>query len=247
MHPATFFQMAARLLPVQCLLCKAPVAGRPLCLDCEKVLPWNSPHCQRCALPLVRNQNDCERCSAAPPLFQQAFCALQYSNPCNLLLNRFKHDGRLECGRLLANLLADRLLHQRQQTLAPWPQAIVAVPLHWRRLRQRGFDQSLQIARVLAKRLSLPVIDVIARKRETVSQQNLTRIERQHNLQGAFVIQRAIPFRHVALVDDVLTTGSTANEISQLLFQHGVQTVQLWAIARTPESPKQTNPLAGIR
>jgi predicted amidophosphoribosyltransferase len=91
------------------------------------------------------------------------------------------------------------------------------------------------------------VIDVIARKRETISQQNLTRIERQHNLQGAFVIQRAIPFQHVALVDDVLTTGSTANEISQLLLQHGVHTVQLWAIARTPESPEKSNSLASIR
>lgn len=230
-----FFASLTRCLPTLCLLCQAPVTGRPLCGGCLADLPWNTPACPRCALPL--ETVSCRHCQPVQPIRQHAFCAFRYQSPVKQLLNRFKHDGRLECGRLLAVLLADQLILQKSaiESLAAWPDAIMPVPLHWRRLQQRGFDQGLEIAKVLSKQLSLPIYTGLRRQRNTPSQQGLGLAERQRNLQGAFMVRKPPPYRHIALVDDVLTTGSTTDAIGQLLSRHGVEHIQLWAIARTPD------------
>jgi ComF family protein len=111
---------------------------------------------------------------------------------------------------------------------------VLPVPLHWRRLRSRGFDQGLEIGKVLARRLNIPLSTALRRQRYTASQQALSREQRQRNLAGAFILRKPLPALRVALVDDVLTTGSTANEISALLQNAGVEEVHVWAIARTP-------------
>ncbi len=231
------------ILPSQCLLCRAPTLGRPLCFGCHTTLPWNRLSCIRCGIPVAHTDSvRCTHCLTDPPLFHQAVCALEYRSPCSNLLNRFKHQGKLACGRLLAELLGDVLELQRQSisATASWPEIILPVPLHWSRLQKRGFDQSLEIAKVLSKRLSIPLSTALYRQRHTDSQQRLGRDDRRRNLHGAFALKETLRVRRVALIDDVLTTGSTAEEISQLLATQGIETIHIWTIARTPD-PSSTD------
>lgn len=218
-----------------CLLCRGAACGiKPLCVQCERNLPWNTQACVRCAMPMDIETSVCAACLQSPPLFASALCAFRYEAPIADLLNRYKHAGKLANGHWLAHSLAQRIREQEQLGLLALPDCILPVPLHWRRLRQRGFDQGMEIARVLARQLRLPLSRTLLRQRDTTSQQRLTRTQRQMNLQNAFVLRRPLPFQRVALVDDVLTTGSTATEIAQTLYAAGVSEVQVWAIARTP-------------
>ena len=234
-HPIRKLLSAVSGLPSQCLLCKAPTRGKPLCIDCHATFPWNARCCQYCALPLEADSGPCSECMDSRPIVSETTCVFQYKAPCNTLLNRFKHDGQLEYGHLLAGFLADTLIQKRESEQAPWPDALLPVPLHWRRLRGRGFNQSLEIAKVLSRRLGLPICHHLRRQLPTTSQQQLRRSERQNNLEDAFALAQPIPYRHVALVDDVMTTGSTVNAIARHLIAHGVLSIRVWAIARTPQ------------
>lgn len=223
------------LIPSVCVLCRKALYGRkPLCFVCEKNLPWNVLACTRCAMPLPVAARTCAACLQTPPSFSHAFCAFRYEEPVANLLNRYKHGGQLVNGYWLARCFAQQVcLHYQTETMA-LPDCVLPVPLHWRRLRQRGFDQGREIARVLARQLRLPLSTVLQRQRNTTSQQGLSRMQRHSNLQDAFVLHKPLRYRRVALVDDVLTTGSTATEITRVLQAAGVAEVHVWALARTP-------------
>lgn len=224
------------LFPSSCLLCHGSVHSlKPLCDGCLQELPWNTTACLHCAIPLDNANNAlCSQCRQIPPVFQRAFCAFRYAEPVAGLLNRYKHNGQLAGGHWLAHSLADAIGKHYRHHQWPLPDCIVPVPLHWRRLRHRGFDQGLETGKVLARRLGLPLFSAVHRQRHTDSQQALSREQRQQNLAGAFVLRQSLAGRHVALVDDVLTTGSTATELTLLLQASGVLRVDSWAIARTP-------------
>ena len=222
-------------IPSSCLLCNGYVRGiKPLCNGCENDLPWNKHACFRCAIPMRDEGYVCGQCLHAPPVFQHAWCAFRYEQPVAGLLNRYKHSGKLTCGYWLANSLADAIAAHYHAEQIPLPDCVLPVPLHWKRLRSRGFDQGLEISRVLSRKLILPLSTVLQRQRHTSSQQGLGREQRQRNLAGAFVLRKSLIGRSIALVDDVLTTGSTANEITALLQRKGAREVHVWAIARTP-------------
>lgn len=222
-------------VPSSCLLCNGYVRGlKPLCIGCERGLPWNTSACLRCAIPMPDAGYVCGQCLQEPPVFQRAFCAFRYEDPVANLLNRYKHSGKLLCGHWLAHSLADAIALHYQAEKILLPDCVMPVPLHWKRLRSRGFDQGLEIGKVLARQLGLPLSQSLRRQRYTSSQQGLGREQRQHNLADAFVLKQPLAWRSIALVDDVLTTGSTANEITALLQREGVGEVHVWAIARTP-------------
>ena len=222
-------------VPSSCLLCHGAVRGlKPLCSGCEQDLPWNACACLRCAIPMHTAGYFFFFFLQAPPVFQHALCAFRYEEPVAGLLNRYKHSGKLACGHWLAQGLADAIARHYEKGQMALPDCVMPVPLHWRRLRSRGFDQGGEIGKVLARRLALPVSSALRRQRYTSSQQALNREQRQRNLAGAFALQAPLPYRSVALVDDVLTTGSTAHEITALLQSGGVEEVHIWAIARTP-------------
>ncbi len=144
------------------------------------------------------------------------------------LVQRFKFGGRLECGRVLAECLARELAERG----AGRPDALVPVPLHRRRLASRGFDQAMEIARLLSRRLEIPLADrVLARCRATGPQSALDARQRRRNLRGAFRASGHAP-EHVALVDDVLTTASTAAECARILKRAGCRRVSVWVLAR---------------
>ena len=194
------------LWPPRCLACGDPGdGGHDLCAPCIGDL--GRPHALR-----------------VPPL-TGIVAASRYAPPIDRLLLRFKFHGDLAAGRLLAQLLADAAAP------APRPQALVPVPLHRRRLRERGYDQALELAKPLAKSLSVPLCaDALIRTRATPPQTELGGRARRRNLRGAFAVRAPLP-AHVALIDDVLTTGATLAEAARTLRAAGVKRVDAWIVA----------------
>jgi ComF family protein len=131
--------------------------------------------------------------------------------------------------------MAELLLAYIEQEMDEPPQLLIPVPLHPGRLRERGYNQALELARPLSRRLAIPLDYLSCRRtRPTQAQSELPMKERRKNVRGAFQVKGEIPARHVALIDDVVTTGSTVTELTRLLKRHGVRRVQVWTLARTP-------------
>lgn len=234
---------AARLLwPARCLACGDPGGdGLDLCAACAAGLPWNRSACVRCAMPLpcvdggaAQVCGSCLRYPAAlwgraAPL-AEVHAACVYTAPVDRLLLRFKFHHHLAAGGLLAQLMAQAL------ACAPRPDALVPVPLHRARLRQRGYDQALELARPLARDLGLPLLTgALSRVRATQAQSQLDAGQRQRNLKDAFTVPAGIRLpAHVTLVDDVMTTGATLQAAALTLRRAGVQRVDAWVCARVP-------------
>ncbi|QFY91146.1 ComF family protein [Magnetovirga frankeli] len=218
------------LFPPCCSLCGAAGVGDwDICAECLADLPRLGACCQRCALPLAV-PGLCGACMQRSPLFDRCICPLLYQGPVPGLITGLKFHNRLAHARLLAELMWQRLEQEVE-----WPELILPVPLHPLRLRQRGYNQALEIARPLARRLGRPLsIRHCRRQRATSAQSELPKRQRQKNLRGAFVLDRPLGVGHLALLDDVVTTGSTVNELARLLKGAGVQRVDVWALARTP-------------
>jgi ComF family protein len=216
------------LLPPACLVCgEAGRAGRDLCDACVEELPWNRPACARCALPLAHPADACGACLAAPPPFVAALAPLRYESPVDWLATRLKFHAGLAAGAVLAQLV---LASARR----PPVDCLVPVPLHRTRLGQRGYNQALELARPLARAWRLPVAPgALRRVRATAAQSELTAVERRRNLRGAFAADAAqVRGKRVLLVDDVITTGSTASEATRTLLAAGAAEVRVLAAAR---------------
>lgn len=226
-HTTLWQRLIWQLFPVRCLVCMAAgEAQRDLCSGCAQDLPWLEHSCQRCAEPLSQSAL-CGRCQQQTPAFDSTIAPFIYASPVADMIHRFKFQRQLVAGRLLAELMADKF------AAADRPDSLVAVPLHRKRAAERGFNQSFELAKVLAKRLSLPLeYDLVRRVRDTPQQVGLIKSERQKNLRGAFVVRRSPP-RHIAIIDDVMTTGSTVNEVAQVLRAGGAERIQVWVCART--------------
>lgn len=178
----------------------------------------------------------CAQCLRKPPGFTQVVAPWRYDFPIDSLITRFKHHGKWPFGRLMGELLGQFLQHRFDEGLLR-PDCLVPVPLANKRLRRRGFNQAAMLAHWLGRQLQLPVDDQqILRSRETPNQQGLDAKARKRNLEGAFALKDADGFygKHVALVDDVLTTGSTADAIARLLNRAGASRVDVYCLARTP-------------
>ncbi|WP_422449905.1 ComF family protein [Endozoicomonas sp. ALB091] len=149
-----------------------------------------------------------------------------------------KYQSRLELIKPMAASLAEWLLDYYLDD--QWPEIILPVPLHRKRLRERGYDQTLLLTKALKKLLNVKDLDIeqqlIKRTIHSVPQQSLDATARQKNIRNAFTLNGTPPWHHVALVDDVVTTGATVNEITRLLKKSGVKRVDIWSVARTPES-----------
>ncbi|MBD8494611.1 ComF family protein [Pseudomonas syringae] len=220
-----------------CLLCDEPSdTDLPLCVPCEAELPWLGAQCPGCALPLSGAERLCTGCRLRPPAFSQVIAPWEYRFVVDRLITRFKHQGQWPLGRLLADLMALYLQHRFDEGL-PRPDALLPVPLARQRLRQRGFNQAAMLAGWLGKTLQIPVDErQLQRIRETPSQQGLDARARKHNLADAFSLRdrHAVRDRHLAVVDDVLTTGTTAQTLAHLLIQAGARRVDIYCLARTP-------------
>jgi ComF family protein len=226
-----WWRRASRLLLTpRCLICRERGCnGRDLCASCFERLPWNPSACLRCGLPMPA-PGTCGDCQRNPPALAETRAVFVYGFPLDRLVPRFKFHRDLAAGRLMADLMAGAL------ACAPRPDALVPVPLHGRRLRQRGYDQALELARPLAAALALPVrADLLQRIRATAPQSELDAGQRRRNLARAFTVaDQAAPPAHVALVDDVMTTGATLEAAARALTAAGVERVDAWVCARVP-------------
>ena len=221
-----------------CFLCDLPGGGqRSLCSACEAELPWLDVHCTLCALPLPVPGMICGECQKKPPQFDQVLAPWHYGFPIDTLITQFKHHGKWSVGRLLGLLLSHHLQNAFAAGLAR-PEILLPVPLGKQRLRQRGFNQAGMLADWLGTALRLPVNSrLLSRVRETDAQQALDAAARQRNLRNAFVLNDSaqVAGKHVAVVDDVLTTGATANSLARLLKKAGARRVDVYCLARTPK------------
>lgn len=219
------------LLPWRCLLCgDAGADGMDLCADCAAELPRNTHCCQRCALPLPLSAPLCGRCQRKAPPWDAAWAPFRYAWPLDRLETRFKFGRDLAAGRVLSTLW------QREPHPIALPQMIIPVPLHQRRLRERGYNQALEIARPLARSFGMACRhDVLLRTRHTDAQTGLDAVERRRNLRGAFVVRNSARLpAHVVVLDDVFTTGATLAECVRTLKRAGAMRVDAWALARAP-------------
>lgn len=219
------------LFPPVCLVCgQDGRAEIDCCTGCEPELPILTAQCARCGVEMDHSVDLCGRCAMALPAFHGTWAGFAYEGVIERLVRRFKFQGDLAGGRLLADLLARRLVEQG----APRPQLMVPVPLHVRRRLRRGFNQSALISRDMSCWFGgLPWLEALRRSRSTASQSELPADRRGRNVRGAFALRWLPPAtRHVALVDDVMTTGSTLHECARVLLQAGVQRVDVWVVAR---------------
>ena len=222
-------RLSFALFPGVCLLCGCPSRrALDLCTPCAAGLPMLITACERCALPLPA-PGVCGQCQRRPPPFQSAIAACHHRKPIDHMIHRLKYGGDLAQAAPLAALLAVRL----RQRADPLPEVLVPVPLHWRRLARRGFNQALELALPLGHLLGVRVdATLVKRQRATPFQVGLSRAERRRNLAGAFRTRIHAPPRHIALIDDVITTGSTLEALSGCLIDAGVERVEIWAVAR---------------
>lgn len=230
-------RLVGRLWPARCLACaEAGHRRHDLCAACLATLPWNHHACAHCAIPLPvapaqpQGPQVCGDCLQRPPPLQATRAAFVYGAPLDRLLPRFKFHHDLAAGRLLAQLMAHAL------DAAERPQALLPVPLHHARLRSRGYDQALELAKPLSRALRVPLLhDALVRARATAQQSQLDAAQRRRNLRRAFVVDGRVALpAHVALVDDVMTTGATLHAAATALKRAGIARVDAWVCARVP-------------
>jgi ComF family protein len=211
-----------------CLLCGTRAEGDGLCPGCRDSLPWlTSARCPTCASP-VPLPVTCGRCLAHPPVVDGVEAALAYAFPADSLVQALKYRHHLAIAHCLGRSLA------RAVQKTPRPDLVLAIPLGPQRLAERGFNQSLEIARVAASALRVPLAPEGCRRvRDTPPQASLAFGERARNVRRAFVCDLELTGKCVALVDDVLTTGASLNECARALKRTGAARVLGWVVART--------------
>lgn len=213
-------------LPQRCILCDTPTSERRFCADCEAELPMLPPsHCRVCAVPLASGML-CGACLDAPPAFDRVLARFAYDFPIDALIHAFKYGRRLALGNVLGEALA--------ASGAPEADALVPMPLAPQRLSERGFNQALEIARIVSRRHRIPIIvDGCRKVTETPPQAALPWKERAKNVRHAFACDADLSGLRVAVIDDVLTTGATLNELARVLRKAGAVGVVGWVVART--------------
>ena len=217
--------------PPICLVCgQGSDSGHGCCNGCRAGMPTMQEYCRTCGLELARTVEACGECVGRPPPFDHTLPGFGYRAPVASLVQRFKFDGDLAAGRVLARLLAEQLAGMG----AARPDLMIPVPLNWRRHWRRGFNQAELLCRDLSRHFGgLPWADALERSRATATQSELPADRRAGNVKGAFALGRLPPgVRHAALVDDVMTTGSTLRECARVLKRAGVAGVDVWVVAR---------------
>lgn len=219
----------ARRVSRHCTLCGASTP-QDICAGCDAELPRIACSCRQCGIPL-EHDSLCGDCLIAAPAFSRCIAPLRYEAPISHLVGSFKYQSNFNHGRILSQLLIERLQREDLTSI----DALIPVPLHWWRRWQRGFNQTEIIADEVSRALDLPMQTRWLRKiRSGTPQQDLDADARQRNLRDAFVCTRNLAGLHIAVIDDVVTTGATANAIAATLRKRGAACVQIWALARTP-------------
>ena len=221
------------ILPYYCVMClEISDQRRDLCRQCQQELPVLANTCQQCGIAFssAHHPPRCGPCVTRPPYFDTAIVGFDYQTPIDSWLRQFKFHKKGLYARILTEIYAEKLL----QILKHPPDALVPMPLHWRRRSQRGFNQAHIIARYLSRQLKIPILKPasVTRIKYTQAQSSLNSHSRKRNMQGAFSVQKFVEIDRIAIIDDIITTGNTVNELSKQLKLVGVKHIAVWAIAR---------------
>jgi ComF family protein len=241
-------RLLSNLFPSRCLLCHKTIVSQSdngnhesieICPECLAKLPYNEVSCRRCAVPLVaevEGERLCGRCIKKLPAFDYAYSPLHYEDDVIRLMHQFKFREKIAFSRTLGEIMLECWQMKTMKSgNVDTPDCLLPVPLHKSRMRQRGFNQSIELSRVIAKKLNIPIeYDAVSRTRSTSAQTGLNSTQRRKNIKGAFKVVQKIPAKHVLIIDDVMTTGSTVNELARILKKAGVEQVGVLCLARAP-------------
>lgn len=220
-----------------CWLCHQPLklAHQGICSFCFKSLPPMPICCLRCALPVEISTIECGRCLQNPPAWQQLIAVTPYQAPLRKLIHHYKFHPLPQLAFTLARIFALHWLNGYRQNFWCKPDMLVTIPLHPKRLWFRGFDHIAFIGEYLSRWLNITYSrNSLVRTRDTLTQITLKRKYRYSNLKGAFTLTTPLETgRHIAILDDVITTGATMQAASQLLICAGAQAIQAWSVCRT--------------
>lgn len=226
------------VLPAQCLLCCLPSNNKLICTHCHAVLIQDRPCCQHCGLSLPKSQPFCGDCLKQFHLFTQLHALADYQKPYPTLIKKFKYKKQLIYGELLAFLLIKSIIRNISFQQIAQIDYLLPAPLHKQKHQQRGFNQAQLLAQQISRQLHLPVLlDTVKRHKQTLAQEGLSLQKREANLKNAFTIhpeqKTKLSGSYIVIIDDVVTTGATVNNLCQVLLQAGVGRIDVWCICRT--------------
>ncbi len=223
------------LLPKTCILCKHESEQElDLCRICMDAFPQFLDGCYGCGRLLITDLEHilCEKCQDGNFAFDRLCALFRYQKPLTKLLPLIKFHKSLKTANVLGQLLINEIQHNWNKD-KPLPEAIIPMPLHSKRLRKRGFNQSFELLRHVRKQLDITILnDLCIRTRSTKAQAQLSAEARWYNVKNAFQVCGTIPYKHVAIMDDVVTTGNTVQALSQVLRDAGVEGIDVWCICR---------------
>ncbi len=214
------------LLPQSCFLC-GEITSQVICPHCLDILPYHTTQCFCCAVPLTQD-GICGQCLKQPPPYQRTQTVFLYDYPVDKIILSMKFNNNLALLKLLGHLMVQHL------ELEPRPDVLIPVPIHPKRLRYRGYNQSLELAKVITQQTGIPLnYNACQRIKHTEHQIKLKASERRNNVRGAFRVEFVKPeWQHIVIVDDVMTTGSTAQELANMFLNTGIQRIDVWCCAR---------------
>jgi len=231
-----------------CILCHTAITTKIhqnicLCTDCLRDLPTiinsRTINCSRCgnalqtvsvAKGMIKNGATCGRCQTNTIFVDSTFSLFHYKMPIDYFIKQIKFHNSLVIADLLGKLMAHHIIQHKLQK----PDAIIPIPLHFKRLRQRGYNQALEIAKPLSKHLNIPILsNHLVRNKHTRPQTDCSIKERKRNISNSFTVTNLPQYKNIAIVDDVITTGATINEAAKVLKQNGVEQVFAWSCANT--------------
>jgi ComF family protein len=226
-------QLYTWLMPYTCVLCHHPSNRKQdLCEPCHRELPMLTHNCPRCARELSI-ELICGECLKHPPPFDATYALFSYVGLIQRLILSLKFNSTLIHAKILGELLADHLANQKMIL----PSVIIPVPLHHKRIKERGFNQAIEIARPIAKRLSLPINTTACKRiKPTLAQATLSAEKRKENIKQAFEVTDNFAEAHIAILDDVITTGHTITEIAHTFKNAGVRRIDVWCVAKVLSS-----------
>lgn len=223
------------IYPATCILCgQQGSANRDLCAACAADIVCNEHACRCCAIPLPvgADQQLCGQCLQKKPVYDYAWSPFLYAQPLEWIIQQIKFNSRLSYTAVLAELLIEHMPELKDR-----PDCLMPVPLHDRRMRQRGFNQSLELSRAVAEKLKIPLeITQCRRTKYSGSQTGMDAKQRRRNVKGIFEFNNTKNYKHVVIFDDVVTTGSTVTELSRVLKREGVKRVGIWSLARAEKA-----------
>lgn len=223
----------------QCILCQETSTKR-LCQPCSQQFLYSPNYrCTCCGLPLSHSAIFCGECLQHTPAFDRTFSPYIYQPPLSELIVRFKQKKDFFVGKALADIFAAQIKNHCLQQHLPLPDLITPTPLHWKKRSLRGFNQAAFFTDTISRQLNIPVFKDISINNASLEQKNLSRKQRLNNLKNNISITSNLNGEHIAIVDDVMTTGATANALATALKKAGASKVTVWVLARTPKEALQ--------